>query len=267
MDFLVRAAIPVAIGVVLALARKYMPVAPVSPAQGSTSMLELEARFGSIQTFVGLSMVLVGVAFVLVTYEAFVWANRYLAAADGPAEMRLWPQSAIWWFFPGFGALCFSWGITLRLWAWLGQSHVPALYNYWSSKKAGFDCAKLLRWFGLLIATPIAIFTVLAPPMRCSLRDADIHDCGYAFAGCQTYRYSDARRMTVIEGFRNRDGKLTRRAGVVIDFSDGRRWSSAEIGDFLPQPDSALLDLLSRKIKLPFNRVQAEGDIPPAAPR
>jgi hypothetical protein len=73
-------------------------------------------------------------------------------------------------------------------------------------------------------------------PRRCNLQHAgngvplwrvskDIRDCGYAFAPCKIYRFADARRMTIIDGFRDRDSRLIRRAGIVIDFSDGQRWS------------------------------------------
>jgi hypothetical protein len=47
--------------------------------------------------------------------------------------------------------------------------------------------------------------------------------------------------MTVIDGFRQRDGKLVKRAGIVLDFADGRRWSSAAISNFEPNVDPELL--------------------------
>ena len=53
---------------------------------------------------------------------------------------------------------------------------------------------------------------VLALPMHAAVRQNDIRDCGYAFATCKVYRDADARRMTMIEGFRDRNGKLTSRA-------------------------------------------------------
>jgi hypothetical protein len=37
---------------------------------------------------------------------ALVSLNNFFAASDGPRpSFRLWPQTVIWWFFPGFGAL------------------------------------------------------------------------------------------------------------------------------------------------------------------
>lgn len=69
--------------------------------------------------------------------------------------------------------------------------------------------------------------------------------------------------MTIIEGFRNRDGKLTRRAGIVIDFSDGNRWSSADYGDFRAGVDPALADFLQGKTHLDYDYAETEADIPP----
>jgi hypothetical protein len=113
-----------------------------------------------------------------------------------------------------------------------GHREDAVLYAYWTNLKAGFDSTKILRWLSILIVLPIAALTILALPMHVILGQAEIRDCGYAFRPCQVYRYSDARRMTIIDGFRDRNSRLTRRAGIVIDFSDGRRWSSADIGEF-----------------------------------
>ena len=247
---------------VLAIARRYMPAASVPPPE-NVSMADLNNRFGSMQWIVGISMMLIGVLFALSAHAVFVWLNRYIAAAEGPAEFTLWPQTAIWWFFPGFGALALSWEIVLQLWSDLGNRENARLYNYWSVQKSGFNAPKLLRWMALLIALPIGILTLLALPMHAALRPDDIRDCGYAFASCETYRYADARRMTMIDGFRDRQGTLTKRAGIVIDYADGRRWSSADIGDFSASVDPALAEFLEKKTGLPLDHVPTEVDIPP----
>jgi hypothetical protein len=71
--------------------------------------------------------------------------------------------------------------------------------------------------------------------------------------------------MTAIRGFRTTNGELKRRAGILIDFSDGRRWSSAEWGDFKSSIDPALVELLLRKTNLPIGNADTEQDIPPLA--
>jgi hypothetical protein len=117
----------------------------------------------------------------------------------------------------------------------------------------------------ILIALPAGIFTVLALPIHTARRQSGIKDCGYAFAPCKSYRYADARRITAIEGYRDRDGKLNCRAGSVVDFSDGRRWSSANEGDLSKSVDPDFAMILATKTNLPFNYLQTEPDIPAIA--
>jgi len=68
--------------------------------------------------------------------------------------------------------------------------------------------------------------------------------------------------MTLIEGFRSRDGKLHRRAGIVVDFADGKRWSSADIGDFRNSVDPALSGYLIERTRLPLEQAETEKEIP-----
>jgi hypothetical protein len=251
-----------AVSLVFSLARRYMSAASVKPPVPLGSIGNLDSRFRNSQWIVGISMSAVGVLFAVSTHAALVWLNKYFSTNDGPAEFRLWQQSAIWWFFPGVGALAFSWEIVLQLWSDIGNRDVANLYNYWSIQKSGFNAPKLLRWMGILVALPIGVLTILALPMHVALRQDDIHDCGYAFASCKVYRYADARRITMIEGFRDREDKLTRRAGIVIDFNDGRRWSSADIGDFSSSVSPGFAEFLEKKTQLPLNNAQTEADIP-----
>jgi len=262
MRFLTNALIPFVVLFVLAVARRYMPVASVKPPERKYSREELDVRFSSTQWVVGISMVVVGVFFAFATYAALKGVNRYLATADGRSQFLLWPQSAMWWFLPGFGALALSWGITLRLWALFGHREDAELYNYWSSLKSGFDSPKLLRWLTIFVVLPAGVLSILALSMHISLTQNEIRDCGFAFARCKIYRYADARRMTIVDGFRDRDGKLNRRAGIVIDFVDGRRWSSADNSEITERVDPALLEFLKDRIPLPFNYAQTEVDIP-----
>jgi hypothetical protein len=268
MGILIRAIIPFLVLLILALARRYMPAASVKTVGHKYSREELDVRFSSTQWIVGFTMAVVGLVFAYTTHASLVGLNRYLATRDGTAQFVLWPQSAVWWFFPGFGAVGQPWGITLQLWALFGHREDADSYEYWSSLQEGFNAPKLLRWMAILVVLPVGILTILALPVRTAFRQNDIQDCGYAFAPCKIYRYADARRLTIIDGFRTRDGKLTIRAGIVIDFADGRRWSSADIGDFKPRLDPALEEFLKNKTKLPYDYAQTEADIPPlvAAP-
>jgi len=263
--FLGKALIPVAVFGAFALFRKYLSTTQID----QKSMAELDDRFDKWKWIINLAMIAVGVLFAYGTHALLVWINRQLALTDGPADFILLPQTAIWWFLPGFGALALSYEITLQLWALIVGREAVDLYSQWANEKtavrggryAGMDSRKVLRWLALVVAMPIGIFTVLALPMHTALRQNDIRDCGYAFKPCHVYSYASAVRMTIIEGFRTRDGKLTRRAGIVLDFRDGHRWSSADIGDFQNVVDPTLADFLQRKTQLPVNYSETTDDI------
>ena len=258
-DLASSAIVPAIVALCFGLARKYLkPSIPLPENQLSV----LDDRFQRTKWVVGISMIVVAVAFAWITHHVFVWLNRHLVASDGlGTSFRLWPQNAIWWFFPGFGAVALCWEITLQLWSVVDRDSAR-LYRLWSDGRAGLDCTRILRWMALVIVGPIGFATVLALPMHTALRPHDIRVCGYAWAKCRTFDYSTAVRMTQIEGFRDRDGKLIRRAGTVVDFGDGRRWSSADIGDFHRTADPALQAFLMERTNLPVEQAQTEAEIP-----
>ena len=259
-NFLGIALVPAAVYIAFALARRYLP-APAQPRNIKISPDDLAARFGTTQWIFGISMTIVGLAFAWSTHALLVSVNRYYSIAQSSDGFRLWPQPAIWWFFPGFGAIALSWELTLLAWSLFGGREEASLYDFWNSQRAGFNCRKILRWMGLLLVLPIGVLSIFAIPMHATLRQNDIIDCGYAFSACRTYRYADANTMTQIDGFRNRDGKLIPRAGVIIDFKDGRRWSSADWGDFNRSINPALVEFLEAKTGLQLEYATTEADI------
>lgn len=254
--------IPVAVYGVFALARRYMRAPARLPRDAASPPVEdLTDRFRSTKWLVGSAMVCVAIVFAWSSHAALVWLNHYFSLLQSAEGMRLWPQSAIWWFFPGFGAICLCWEITLLIWEQFGNREEALLYDRWNSQRAGFDCRRVLRWMALLIVLPIGILTLLAIPMHSTLRETDIIECGYAFSGCHTYAYAEATRLTQVDGFRSRDGKLNERAGILVDFRGGRRWSSAEWSDWSAVADPELGALLARKTGLALQHATAEEDI------
>ncbi len=260
-DVLAKAAIPAVVALMFGLARRYLPARAIAERVSPYSMAALNEQFRRTQWAVGFAVGVVGIAFFWLTHLALVETNRALAASEGAAHFVLLPQTALWWFFPGFGALSLAWELTLLIWSTFGNKKRADLYDAWSARKAGFDSRRVLRIMALFIALPIGLLTFLALPMHDTLHETEIRSVGFAWGRLPVYRYSDARRMTIIAGFRTRDGKLTRRAGVVVDFRDGRRWSSADSGDFKEVVDPALVEFLRLKTGLPVQRSETESDI------
>ncbi len=115
----------------------------------------------------------------------------------------------------------------------------------------------------VVIGLPMAILTILAIPQHTVLQENEIRARGYGFSRVQIYRYAEARKMTIIQGFRRRDGTLVRRAGIVLDFVDGRRWSSADISDFKSTIDSTLFSYLREKTNLDPHYAESDSEIAP----
>jgi hypothetical protein len=270
IGFFGKTLIPVAVIGVFVVFRKYFP-APIEKTGERCSFEDLDRRFQRTKWIFNLCMIAIGILFAWSTHAVFVWLNRDFAAASGPAVFYQFPQSAIWWFSPGFGAVALSYEITLQLWSLFGSRRDADLYSRWSNMKnaaqggryASMDSRKALRWLSVLIVLPIGVFTVLELHSYVSIGANTIRDCGYAFAPCKSFPYAAAQRMTIIKGFRDKDGKLTKQAGIVLDFSDGSRWSSADMGDFQQSVDPALADFLKKKTQLSINYAETETDVPP----
>jgi hypothetical protein len=263
-----RAIVIVAVFAAFAVLRKYVSIRSEA-SDDEKSFDDLDSRFNTARWLFPVCMVAVGILFAWATHSGLVWLNRYLAERESPDALQLLPQSAIWWFFPGFAALTFAYELTLQLWSIFGSGDANS-YSDWTNLKTArtsswgrIDYRKSLRWLSLLVAAPIGFFTVLALPMHASLGTDSIDDCGYAFATCKIYPYSAARRVTLIQGFRVRDGSFRARAGAVVDFDGNRRWSSAGIGNFRHDVDSSLLQILQAKTRLPIQSAETEAAILP----
>lgn len=260
ISLLSKALVPLSVFVVFALARKFLPA--MSPTQELTDypLDELSQRFSRTQWVVGIAMLLAALTFAWVTHAILSTTNSWLAERDAGA-FHLLPQPAIWWFFPGFGAITLTWEIVLRIWSTVGNAKEASLYRYWSDIKTGFNATKLLRFMALFIAVPIGVATLLAVPMHSSVGNDRILEYNYASLIPKVFLYKDAQRMAVIDGFRGRDGTLTQRAGVILSFTDGRKWSSAEWGDFKKTSDTRLVEFLQEKTGLVVEHAETEADL------
>jgi hypothetical protein len=254
-----RVVVPIAVMATFAIARRYFPSRSLE-VEEQISAAE-SSKFQRFQWIVGAGMILFGVVVFWFTHTLLIAMNRWYSfyiSADG---IRLWPQPAIWWFFPFFAAICLAYEFVLQTLGAIGRREIAERYARWSDQKAGFQARKLLLWMALPIALPIGLLTMLEIPVHATLRTNDIIDCRYAFRGCETYQYSEARRLTLVQGFRLKDGSIQPRAGIVVDFEDGRRWNSADFGDFIRTVAPEVQNFLVAKTALPLARADTDADI------
>jgi hypothetical protein len=245
---------------VLGLLRKYLPARKSDPQALLDSNGDVE-DFTYANAAVYTGMVVVMIAFAFFSYKGLVAANSHFAEKDGTAAFRLLPQRAIWYFFPGFGALCLSWDITLFLWSLFGDPKRVSRFIGWSSERAGYDTTRALRWSALFVAMPLGIASILAIPLHSTLGDTAITVGHYARLTRQNLPYSQARRLVRVDGSRDRTGKFSPRAEMILDFDDGSRWSSAANRDFKTEVDPGLTEFLQEKTGLPVQHAEREADL------
>ncbi len=265
------AVVPIIVILAMGFFKRRFPAGRNAHKISQERLSELDDRFSPLRGRVIGGMITVGLVFLIGSWFALSRINLLLTTADGPATFQFLPQPAIWWFFPGFGAIALCWELTLLIWALFGDGATVNLFSNWTNQSpvfwgrasyTGMDSRKVLRWLALVIALPIGIFTVLALNMHASVGPDAVRDCGYAFRPCVVYSLADVSRITQIAGFRTRDGKLVNRPGVVLDFKGGRRWSSADWGDVGDSIDPALTTFLEAKTGLPLSLAETENDIP-----
>jgi hypothetical protein len=265
--------VPLAVLGAFAIFRKWLPVRSSAKTRDiDWDSDELYDRFTPWRGRVIGGMLLILAAFLFGAWFTLSRLNQAFAFRDEPQAIHLLPQTAIWWLFPAFGALSLSWEITLQLLGLCVGRETANLFSDWTnqttyfwgrSSYSGMDSRRVLRWLSLLVALPIGVFTFLAVPMHATVSSSRIRDCGYWLKPCKEFSLGDAQRITEIEGFRTTDGKLTRRAGLVVDFKDGSRWSTADWGNFDMTVDSALGNMLLEETRLPLAYAATERDIPP----
>lgn len=146
-----RLLVPVAVALVFALSRRYLPVS------SNLSFTERDAKeFSRLQWLVGAAMLTVGCVFGLLSYKALLWANAAMAGRDPSRHFLILPGHWIWFFLPFFGAICLAWEITLRLWRLLGDPVQARKYESWSNFKAGFNATRVLQIMIVTMEVPIA---------------------------------------------------------------------------------------------------------------
>ena len=252
-------AVPAAVIAVMGLMRRRLPATAAPTSEVAVG----DEDFGPLQRPVYVTMVAVGIGLGYGTYRILLFANQWFANADGPAIFQLLPSKWIWFFLPLFGALCVSWDISLWLWSFVEDRNRIQRYLEWSDARAGFNSTRALRWMTLLIALPVCILTLLALPMHSSVREDGITVRHYAGLSAVHHPYARARRLAWVDGFRGRDGVMTKRAEVLVDFDDSYQWSSVANRDLELLPDPGLVDFLQAKTGLPVLRAETERDLPP----
>jgi hypothetical protein len=229
---------------------------------------DLWASFSNRRHLFQFCNLVVGLLFIFSVYLSLVAINKRLAGAVVPSEIHLFPSPFLWCFFPAFGGFCFAWEIRVFLWSIFGNSRTARLYRVWAKRNSGgepnvYAVSPFNSWFVRLIILPMGFFTILALNMHAVLGPDAIRDYGYAFKRCSVYLYADVRRITYVA--RRESSSNTTGASLVLDFKDGRRWSTGNWGDEIDDVDPSVVNFLRQKIALTLATANRIEDIPPLA--
>jgi hypothetical protein len=187
--------------------------------------------------------------------------NDLIASIQGPAEFRLTPTWGWWYLYGGFAGLSLSWFVAGPVTQWLMGQDQFAHWTRGHDRQAGFDTERAMRFLAYI---PMGLFTLaFLPSIGCHTRFsmAEIGIQAYAQIRETRYSYRDVEAIAIVKGGRDRSGELYKDLRIVIDFKDGRRWSSR---DSFRDPEDINPDLASFiavKTGLTFQYVDAEQDM------
>jgi len=203
----------------------------------------------------------IGICLAL-TFFAFKAANHAWAEIDGQNVLHLYPTAILWCFFPFFAALTVPWPLTVWLLRRTGRTDEADSVMEDSDQKAQYNTFLVMKWFGIGLVMPIAFFTLLAIPMHLSIGDQEARLGHYGSWNEEIFPFKEARRATIIDGVRYRDGSFHQQRDLLIDFQDGRRLRANEVGDGGTNADQRAIELLLAKTGLQPQHAITPDEIP-----
>ncbi len=189
-------------------------------------------------------------------------ANHMWASLEGPSILTQYATPVIWCFFPGFAALAIPWPLTVWYLRRVGRWEEADGIEDVSDSKGGMNSFQIMKWLGIALVGPIAFFTLLAVPIHLSISDSEVRVGHYASFLPERFPLNGARRLTIVDGYRLRDGSFHPAKDVIIDFADGRRLRGNQVGDGGTSVPSDVLDLLISKTGLSPEHASTADEVP-----
>jgi hypothetical protein len=259
LDWLPRAVVPFAVVVMMALFRR---IAPGRERAAHHRYDERQDPEPLPTGAVGAAMWSLGIVLAL-SFFVLRGANRRWAHLEGPAILTQFATQAIWCFFPGFAALAVPWPLTVWYLRRRGRwEEADSIEDESDRRGGGVESYQVMKWLSFGLVCPIAFFTLLAIPIHLSITDSEVRVGHYASWRPEKFEFKDARRLTVIEGYRIRDGEFKPAKDLVIDFADGRRLRGNAVGDGGTSIRDDVMNLLLEKIGLTPGHARTLEEIP-----
>jgi hypothetical protein len=213
---------------------------------------------------IGSAMWAVGVGLALL-YFVLKGLNSWWASLDGPSILTQYPPAVIWCFFPLFAALAIPWPLTVWYLRKVGRWEEADAIEDSSDQKGGADTFRIMKWLSIGLVGPIGILTLLAIPIHLSISGSEVRVGHYASLRTERFALSEARRLTVVNGYRLKDGTFHSAPDVIIDFADGRRLDGNQVGDGGTSIRGDVMHLLIAETGLRPEHASTTHDIPELA--
>lgn len=190
-------------------------------------------------------------------------ANRYWASLEGPSVLTQYAPQVFWCFFPGFAALALPWPLTVWYLRKIGRWEEADTIEDDADARGSMNSFRVMKLLGIVVVAPIGFFTVLAIPIHLSISASEVRVGHYASWRSERFPLTQARRLTVVDGYRLRDGSVHPAKDVIIDFADGRRLSANSAGDGGTSVREDVMRLLISRTGLTPEHAVTIDDIPP----
>ena len=210
---------------------------------------------------VGGAMWALAIGFVLLFF-VLRGANRWWTSLDGSSILTQYAPSVIWCFFPGFAALAVPWPLTVWYLRRIGRWQEADSIQDAADSKSGMNTFQVMKWLSICLVAPIGLFTLLAIPIHLSITASEVRIGHYASLRSEVFNLKQVRRLTIVDGYRLRDGSFHPAKDVVIDFTDGRRLHGNQAGDGGTSIPGDIMQLLIEKTGLIPDHAETEEDIP-----
>jgi hypothetical protein len=122
---------------------------------------------------------------------------------------------------------------------------------------------RIMKWLSIGVVCPIALFTLPAVPIHFTISDSEARVGHYGSIHSESFHLADARRLTVIDGYRVKDGSFHAAKDVLIDFADGRRLRGNAVGDGGTSIREDVMQLLIAKTGLTPEHASTADEVPP----
>jgi hypothetical protein len=209
----------------------------------------------------GSAMWAIGILLAL-SFFAFKSLNAWWASLEGPSILTQYAPSAIWRFFPGFAALAIPWPLTVWYLRRVGRWEEADTIEDDSDAKSRGNSFQIMKWLSIGLVGPIAFFTLLAIPIHLSISESEVRVGHYASFRAERFPLNEAKRLTVVDGYRMRNGSFQPEKDVIIDFTDGRRLRGNQVGDGGTNVRNDVMQLLIAKTGLTPQHTSTVEEIP-----